>query len=198
MTSRREVEIKLKVSNPRALRRRLKQLGYQRLTPRLREQNSLFDFPDSRLGRDRCAVRLRLAGGTGLLTYKGPRVQSARYKVREEIETAVTDARRLRKILRRLGLREVLRYDKHRTTYAPPAASNSRRAGILTYDETPAGNYIELEGSPRWIDATAQALGYRHKDYITASYISLSNAKSMGALRKRKRKPSTKRPASSL
>ncbi|MGH9357213.1 MAG: class IV adenylate cyclase [Terriglobia bacterium] len=193
MTSRREVEVKLKVSDPRALRRRLKQLGFERLTPRLRERNSLFDFPDSRLGRDRCAVRLRLAGRTALLTYKGPRVQSARYKVREEIETGVADARRLRKILRRLGLREVLRYDKHRTTYAPPASS-SRRLGVLTYDETPVGNYIELEGAPRWIDATAEALGYHHKDYITASYISLNNAKSVSALRKRKRKPSAKRP----
>lgn|SRR5487761_194756 len=192
MTSRREVEVKLKVSDPQALKRRLKQLGFRRLTPRLREQNSLFDFPDLRLGRDRCAVRLRLAGGRSLLTYKGPRVQPVRYKVREEIETGVADARRLRKILRRLGLREVFRYDKHRTTYAAQTTPAFRAAGILTYDETPAGNYIELEGQPRWIDATAQALGYRRKDYITASYISLYNAKSRKGARKKKRKAAAK------
>jgi len=192
MTSLREVEVKLKVSDPRALKRRLKQLGFRRLTPRLLERNSLFDFPDLRLGRDRCAVRLRLVGGSSLLTYKGPRVQSARYKVREEIETEVADARRMRKILRRLGLREVFRYDKHRTTYASQAASGQSLAGIITYDETPAGNYIEIEGRPRWIDATARALGYRHKDYITASYVSMYSGKRRRT-RKQRRKPARRK-----
>ncbi len=188
MSSRHEVEIKLKVSDPLALRRQLKKLGFQKITPRRLELNSLFDFPDLRLGRNRCAVRLRKTGGGTLLTYKGPRIESDHYKVREEIETSVADAERLRQILRRLGLREVFQYDKHRTTYVPPPGGSRRRAGILTYDETPAGNYIELEGSPRWIDATAQTLGYRHKDYITASYVSLYGVKDQSWGRKLKRK----------
>jgi adenylate cyclase class 2 len=37
-------------------------------------------------------------------------------------------------------------------------------------DETPIGLYLELEGSPRWIDRTALRLGFRKADYITASY----------------------------
>ncbi len=197
MSSRREVEIKLKVSNPPALKRRLKKLGFRKVTPRLLELNSLFDFPDFRLGRKRCAIRLRLTGGRSLLTYKGPRIESDHYKVREEIETSIADAARLRKILRRLGLRQVFHYEKHRTTYAPPPSGSNASAGILTYDETPAGNYIELEGQPHWIDATAQSLGYRRKDYVTASYVSLYGAlygaKDRRWGRKLKRKPPAKR-----
>jgi adenylate cyclase, class 2 len=37
-------------------------------------------------------------------------------------------------------------------------------------DETPIGNYLELEGPPRWIDQTARLLGFTHADYITRSY----------------------------
>jgi adenylate cyclase class 2 len=37
-------------------------------------------------------------------------------------------------------------------------------------DQTPIGDFLELEGSPAWIDRTACALGYSPDDYITASY----------------------------
>jgi len=37
-------------------------------------------------------------------------------------------------------------------------------------DETPIGNFLELEGSPRWIDRTARRLGFSPKDYINRSY----------------------------
>jgi adenylate cyclase, class 2 len=40
----------------------------------------------------------------------------------------------------------------------------------LVYDETPIGNFVELEGPPRWINEVAQQLGYARTDYITASY----------------------------
>jgi len=37
-------------------------------------------------------------------------------------------------------------------------------------DETPIGNFLELEGSPTWIDRTARKLGFSVKDYISRSY----------------------------
>ena len=47
----------------------------------------------------------------------------------------------------------------------------SRRAtGKVLLDETPIGNYLEIEGSPRWIDRTAKLLGFSTADYITRSY----------------------------
>ena len=40
----------------------------------------------------------------------------------------------------------------------------------MVLDETPIGNFGEIEGPPRWIDRTAQALGIGREDYITETY----------------------------
>jgi adenylate cyclase class 2 len=37
-------------------------------------------------------------------------------------------------------------------------------------DETPIGNYAELEGAPEWIDHIAANLGVSHSEYVTLSY----------------------------
>jgi adenylate cyclase class 2 len=71
-------------------------------------------------------------------------------------------------VLERLGFGPVFRYEKYRTEYARP-----RQAGIIMFDQTPIGDFLELEGSPRWIDRAARALGYSQADYLTASYGSL-------------------------
>ncbi len=41
---------------------------------------------------------------------------------------------------------------------------------MATLDETPIGIYLELEGTPAWIDRTARRIGFREEDYITESY----------------------------
>jgi adenylate cyclase class 2 len=43
----------------------------------------------------------------------------------------------------------------------------------VVVDETPIGNFCEIEGPPRWIDATAKRLGVSHADYIMTNYASL-------------------------
>jgi adenylate cyclase class 2 len=72
-----------------------------------------------------------------------------------------------------LGLREVFRYDKFRTVYAPPGKSARAEAPNVVLDETPIGNYLELEGPQRWIDVIARQLGYSRREYITDSYAAL-------------------------
>ncbi len=47
----------------------------------------------------------------------------------------------------------------------------------MVFDETPLGNFLELEGPRQWIDAAANQLGFRREDYITASYVALFFAK---------------------
>ena len=42
--------------------------------------------------------------------------------------------------------------------------------GVVTVDETPIGNFLELEGPAEWIDAKAAALGFTPSDYILESY----------------------------
>src|SRR5438552_9416135 len=43
----------------------------------------------------------------------------------------------------------------------------------VVVDETPIGNFAEIEGPPRWIDATAKKLGVGRRDYITQNYAAL-------------------------
>ena len=43
----------------------------------------------------------------------------------------------------------------------------------MVIDETPIGNYGEIEGPPEWIDSTAERLHISHDQYITASYAEL-------------------------
>jgi adenylate cyclase class 2 len=133
----------------------------------------MFDFPDQRLRKARCLLRLRFAGEHGLLTFKGAPLQSRDYKIRLEIETRVEDGHRLGEILRNLGLREVFCYEKYRTIYAPRGKGDVTDAPHLVFDETPIGDYLELEGPQRWIDEVARQLGYSRQEYIRESYAAL-------------------------
>ncbi len=173
MAAFRETEIKLPISNPVAMRRKLKALGFRVLVARRFESNRLFDFPDQRLRKSRSLLRLRFVNGECLLTFKGPPLATRRYKVRGETETLVADGEALRAMLFSLGFRETFRYDKFRTTYARRSDGQRGHPPLAELDETPIGAYLELEGSARWIDAVARDLGYETSDYVTASYAAL-------------------------
>jgi adenylate cyclase class 2 len=116
-------------------------------------------------------LRLRSAGGRWTVTYKGPSLGGAAmlmHKKREEIETDVSDGPACAQILAGLGYQPSFAYEKFRTTFAAPD-----EAGIVTLDETPIGNFLELEGPESWIDQTASRLGFGLSDYVTSSYAAL-------------------------
>ncbi len=199
---KREVEIKLRVTDLAALRRRLARLG-ARAGPgsRVHETNTLFDTPQGGLAKHGQLLRLRLVRPAGktrggreadsraVLTYKGPSekpeatkpperktlapAHTRRYKVREELEVAVTDPQQLRLILEALGLRGWFRYEKYRTTYRLPAGARWAAGLKVELDETPIGAFVELEGPPEAIDRAAELLGYGPADYISKTYLSL-------------------------
>jgi adenylate cyclase class 2 len=177
MKHRHETEIKLVVRDAKETRWRLAEQGFRPVRARHFESNYLFDFPDQRLRKSRCLLRLRFVADQGLLTYKGAPVRSRDYKIRREIETNVADGHCLREILRHLGLREVFCYEKFRTIYAPRGKPDVGDAPHLVFDETPIGNYLELEGPERWIDEVARQLGYSRRDYIRESYAALYRKK---------------------
>ena len=104
MKHRHETEIKLAVKDAKEIRWRLTELGFRPVLARHFESNYLYDFPDQRLRKARCLIRLRFAGDQGLLTYKGAPLRSRDYKIRREIETHVEDGHRLGEILLLLGL----------------------------------------------------------------------------------------------
>ena len=162
-----ETEIKLAVRSLAEMRRRLPELGYRIASRRVFEANDVFDTRQGTLRSGRRLLRLRSAGGRHTLTYKGPPV-IGRHKSRQEIELAVADPAPVEKILNALGFARAFRYEKYRTEYVRPP-----ERGVVTLDETPIGDFLELEGRPRWIDRTAFLLGFTPADYITASYATL-------------------------
>jgi adenylate cyclase class 2 len=161
-----EVEVKIRVDRPAAVRQRLKRAGYA-LQSRHREQDAVFD-DHGRLRGSGQLLRLRNQDGRWLLTYKGPPVAGSRYKEREEIETGVEHGPRLRLVLERLGFQRWFAYEKRRLTY-----QRRGERGLVTLDHTPIGDFLELEGPRTWIDRTASRLGFGPADYITKSYFQL-------------------------
>ncbi|HET7215181.1 MAG TPA: class IV adenylate cyclase [Terriglobia bacterium] len=168
-----EVEIKLKVEDPSALRKKLKDCGFEVVERRHFESNIVFDFRNSRLRNSRSLLRLRDQGNSHILTFKGPPHPSESYKIRPEIEMELRDGETLRQILKALGLRPAFRYQKYRTIYAEKGRRRGPGMPLLVFDETPVGPYIELEGPWAWIDRKARQLGYQKADYIKASYAAL-------------------------
>jgi len=118
-----------------------------------------------------------------LLTFKSPPEQLAigpaapppdrRHKVREELETTLTDAPALQKIFEGLGLRGWFRYEKFRTPYKLPTRFKWAKDLLIDFDETPIGTFIELEGPPNAIDQAARQLGFHPRDFITKNYLVL-------------------------
>lgn len=160
-----EIEIKLRLPPKLGkIRRVLQAAGFRVGKPRIHESNILFDNAKRTLRKHGKLLRLRRAGPHRLLTYKGPS-QPSRYKKRHEVEFDLHNGGSLEEVFTHLGYRPVFRYEKYRTEYAKPRAE-----GKVLLDETPIGNFLEIEGSPRWIDRTALALGFRPSDYITRSY----------------------------
>lgn len=163
----RENEIKVAVPDLDALHSRLRSLGFQILHPRVLESNVIYDTPDAGLRRRGELLRIRQAGDTSIFTYKGP-ATITRHKEREELETSLGAPETMGLVLQRLGFIPRFRYEKFRTEWVFPGD-----AGVLMVDETPIGNYMELEGPPDWIDSIALQLGYNESDYVNLSYARL-------------------------
>jgi adenylate cyclase, class 2 len=160
-----EIEIKFLVADLRALARRLRGSGFRIVTPRTHEMNTLYDLPGEVLRGRKELLRLRKYGSQWKLTHKAKKT-TGRHSSREELETGVEDGKQMDSILRALGYSPSFRYEKFRAEWTDGK-------GQVVVDETPIGNFCEIEGAPRWIDATAKKLGVTEADYITKNYAGL-------------------------
>jgi adenylate cyclase class 2 len=162
--SKQEIEVKLRVASAADAQRLIAATGFQVSVPRIFEANTIYDSPDAALRQRGSVLRLRRAGDKVTLTLKG-QTSPGKHKSRPEDEIVVSDYETTDRILTTLGYQPTFRYEKYRTEFA-----NARETGTITLDETPIGTFLELEGSPEWIDATARALGFHEGDYILESY----------------------------
>src|SRR5437868_4757381 len=167
MSSSHEVEIKFRIADIDRLAARLRQLGFQQVTPRTHEMNTLFDLPGHPLRNRGDVLRLRKYGETWILTHKTKsQKQNGRHKTRVETETRVDNGEKMEAILRALQFEPSFRYEKFRAEW-------KGGIGHVVIDETPIGTYGEIEGPPEWIDSVASDLEIDRKDYITETYAGL-------------------------
>lgn len=197
----KETEIKLQIADLKAFERKLKKLGAKTAGAgggRVHEYNTIFDTPDGGLAKHGQLLRIRtetLSSGKSqakskkreltsndgkrvVLTFKQPSVKAmdedgGRFKVREETELEVTDPGALTKIFEGLGMRGWFSYEKYRTTWKLGAAHRWAKGLLIEVDETPVGDYTELEGPPEAIDRAAELLGFSRRDYLTKNYLTL-------------------------
>jgi adenylate cyclase, class 2 len=167
MSSSHEVEIKFRIRDLDSLVSWLSELGLKQVTPRTHEMNTLFDLPGRPLRARGDLLRLRKYGDTWVLTHKAKGTEkSGPYKTRIETETRVEDGVKMEAILRALQFEPCFRYEKFRAEW-------KSEPGHVVIDETPIGNFAEIEGPPKWIDSLAYSLGVTPKDYITETYAGL-------------------------
>lgn len=162
---KREIEIKFRVGSLAALGRRLRSAGFRLETRPTREVNTLYDLPGEILRSRKELLRLRSYGSSWKLTHKSGG-KATRHSSRAELETGVSDGKQMEAILRALGYSPSFRYEKFRAEWTDGK-------GSVVVDQTPIGNFCEIEGTPRWIDATAKKLGVEQQEYITKNYATL-------------------------
>jgi adenylate cyclase class 2 len=161
-----ETEIKFRVTDVAGLTERLKAAGFALETARAFESNVLYDTQDRALRARTEILRIRHYAGRWTVTHKrlpdiGP--GEDRHKHRIETETEVADGNVLAEVFQSLGLVAAFCYEKWRTEWKDGE-------GHCVVDETPIGNFAELEGSAEWIDRAAARLGIDSASYITLSY----------------------------
>lgn len=160
-----ETEVKLRISSTAEIAPRLETLGFRIEIPAQREISVLWDR-GRELFEKGCALRLRRYGGKAWITWKGPKIEDPLLKIRPEVETALEDPTAMERILKALGFTPVLSMEKKRSMW--------RRADLLAcLDETPFGEFLELEGDPVAIAPAMKALGLGPDCVETRSYPTL-------------------------
>ena len=161
-----ETEIKFRVDDLDSLAQHLQDAGFALQTQRAFESNILYDTPDRQMRARTEILRIRNYAGRCVLTHKrlpdeGPGEDTHKHRI--ETETEVSNGEALAEVFRSLGLVPAFRYEKWRAEWTDDE-------GHCVIDETPIGNYAELEGSADWIDRAAARLGIDPAEYITLSY----------------------------
>jgi adenylate cyclase, class 2 len=195
----KEIEIKLRVADIAAMRRKLAHLGAHVLRRdvagkdgRVHEMNTLYDTPDRGLGRNQELLRIRVetpakppatAKSRAVMTFKRPPEESrpvseagddhGLHRILDEAETVIDDHEAIARVFHAMGLHPWFRYEKFRTTYELGPKARWARDLLIELDETPIGVFIELEGPIKAIDRAAQTLGYKPADFITKNYLTL-------------------------
>jgi len=161
-----ETEVKIRIESTEAFIGHVISHGAKRVSERSLEDNVLFDFPDGSLRLARCVLRVRSVAGRGVLTYKGAPMPDVIFKSREELETGVENPETAIAVFERIGLLKRFRYQKYRQEFTLDDVH-------IAVDETPIGNYAELEGAQDDILSLSAKLDIAESQFISQSYHAL-------------------------
>jgi adenylate cyclase class 2 len=157
----KEIEVKILEIDRKKVEKRLRSLG-ARKTLDGRIKALYFDCPDRSLRKAKDALRLRKVDSRTVLTFK-KFVKDGFAKVREELETEVSDFDKARSILQNLGFSVWLEMEKHRTTYELNGAHFEFDKYKGKYGFIP--EFLEIEAkSPSQIHKYAKLLGFKKSD----------------------------------
>lgn len=158
-----ETESKFLVGDLGKIEQRLIAIGAVCVEPRAFEYNLRFDDDANSLSAQRRVLRLRKYNDARL-TYKGPGEMVGRSLQRAEIEFVVGDFENARLFLWELGYHESAIYEKYRAMY-------QLKDSLITLDEAPIGNFVEIEGENyKGISDLARLLNLDPEKAIPYSY----------------------------
>ena len=170
-----EIEIKIKIKGGSIelenTRKKIIAIGFRLIHKKYFERNIVFDTPGGKLKNKKFLLRLRKKENKNVVTFKRPTHKFASlsptdYKIREETEVEVSDFENMKRIFTGLGYDVVFIYEKYREEF--------RKGDVkVMVDETPIGNFIEIEGPGEAIDRTARELGCGKTDYLIDNYRTL-------------------------
>lgn len=170
-----EIEVKIRVSpgtpGIKNIREKILANHFLVLHERTFEKNIVLDTPDEKLKNSKCVLRLREKEGKNTVTFKQPVEKSlsqthTEYKIKQETEVDVSNFEKMEYIFKGLGYNVFFIYEKYREEFQKDDVN-------VMVDETPMGNFIEIEGTKEAIDRTACELGFAKSDYIIDSYLTL-------------------------
>src|SRR5690606_27366801 len=149
------------------VRRRLDEAGARLVQARILERNNRYDDFKGNLSGAGDVLRLRHDTRARLTFKQGrdkTRVGDAVSRFEAEVEVSDFDA--MDEILRRLGYRTYMVYEKYRTTYQLDGVE-------VVLDELPYGNFVEIEGEAEAIQQVRLRLGLGEATAYRGGYTDL-------------------------
>lgn len=156
----REIEVKIKIDNLKELKDRILKLNPKQEGKSF-DEDVYYDYDDRRIRNADKVFRLR---NNKIVAFKGPQT-GKKVMDREEIEMEV-DGDKFREIMSKLGIKPIRKKQKYRETF-------KFDEGEVLIDETPIGNYLEIEGPEEFIINMTKKLGFSEKDHIIKTYSQL-------------------------
>ena len=162
----KEIEVKFYVQDFQAFHERVKFSGATLTRPRTLERNLRLDTQDRRLQKGGRLLRLRQDDGVWI-TFKANAKVDGGLINRTEIEFGADDFEVAKRLFEALGYQVVVMYEKYRAVYKMGDV-------VVTLDELPFGNFVEVEGPNKiMIEAVADMLGLNWSCGIYTNYLGL-------------------------